>query len=379
MFVMLHLPFVDLHGIHEDSLGRSPRPDWRSDDPGQCFVRNFGGMSRRNAKAFGLVGERAYVEFEHALAFPNPGQHLQDGWTHSIPLRLWFRRLYFDGDIAGRFEIGFNTDPAAEVDILEGRWPAYDAGLLARSVCDIPVEVRSADGSVMTSSLERCGEALGVAYLTATTLHSKRDNHPAHDMIGTALKVGAPAMHVRARADTPVSLPGDRRDVAAGEDGSRMFITSIAKGQRRNTMTVQLSAVDGAETAEERARRVLFAHLNSVLHASDFLAATMDVKTVTSQRLGLKDLTARAVERFGRLTVTAPATEGDEAFAKALRLFADEHAGRVDEIVAKLDALAKDASAPSRLEKVGAWTKGWTEVFADSAIKASVKAMMAAG
>ncbi|MDN4633568.1 hypothetical protein QCD71_18765 [Sphingomonas sp. PsM26] len=378
MFIMIHFPFVDLRGIDESRLGRSPRPDWRSDDPGQCFVRGFGGMSARNAKAFGLVGERAYVEFEHALAFPVLGVHRQEGWSHGVPLRVWFRRLYFDGDIAGRFEIGFNTDAKHETEITTGYWPPYDLSSLARSVCDISVEVRSSDGSVVASSLERCGEALGLAYLVATTLNSERANHPAAEIMGSAFNVGSPAVHVRARSGTPLALPADRRDVVESGDSDHMFLTSVAKAQRRNTMTVQVSCATGAETAEERARRVLFTHLNSVLHASDFLAATMDARTIARHRLGLKELTSRAIERFGKLAVTAPKTDDDDAFAKALRLFSDEHAGRVDGIVAKLDALAKDAAAPGRLERIGGWSKGWTEFFADSAIKASVKALMAA-
>lgn len=378
MFIMLHFPFVDLRGIHEDRLGRSPRPDWRSDDPGQSFVRGFGGMSTRNAKAYGLVGERAYVEFEHALVFPEPGAHRQKGWSHGVPLRLWFRRLYFDGDISGRFEVGFNTDPKFETSIDEGRWPPYDIPALARSVCDIPVEVRSSDGSVSTSSLERCGEALGLAYVAATTLNAARARYPAADLMGSAFKVGSPAIHVRAEARTQLALPVDRRNVAESDDGGRMFLTSIAKAQRRNTMAVQISGGNGIETADERARRVLFTHLDAILHANDFLTSTMDAKSIARHRLELKDLTSRAVDRFGKMVVTAPKTDDEDAFTKALRTFSEEHAGRIDGIVGKLEALAKDAAAPGRLERIGGWTKGWTEFFADSAIKASVKAMMAA-
>ena len=335
-------------------------------------------MSVRNAKAFGLVGERAYVEFEHALAFPTPDAHRQEGWAHGVPLRVWFRRLYFDGDIAGRMEVGFNTDANFENDITTGNWPSYDLSALARSVSDIPVEVRSSDGSVAASTLERCGEALGLAYVVATTLNSERSSHPAAEIMNSAFRVGSPAVHVRTKADMPITLPSDRRDIMKSSDDGHMFLTSVAKAQRRNTITVQVSSEVGPETAEERARRVLFTHLNSVRHASDFLTATMDAKSIARHRLSLKDLTTRAIERFGKLAITAPKTEDEDAFAKALHLFADEHAGRVDEIVAKLDALAKDATAPGRLERIGGWTKGWAEFFADSAINASVKAMMAA-
>lgn len=380
MFIMLHFPFVDLRGIHENRHGRSPRPDWRSDDPGECFVRGFGGMSTRNAKAFGLVGERAYVGFERALVFPKPGAHHQEGWSHSIPLRIWFRRLYFDGDIAGRFEVGFNTDGNFESELASGRWQPYNLPSLARTICDLPVEVRSSDGSITESSLERCGDALGLAYIVATTLNSERAANPATEIMGAVFKVGSPAVHVRVSAGTAFTLPNDRRDIVdstSADHSGRMFLTSVAKGQRRNTMTVQISPPTEAETAEERARRVLFTHLNSVLHASDFLTATLDEKSISRYRLGLKDLTSRAIERFSKLSITAPKTDNDNDFAKALHLFAEEHSGRVDATVSRLDTLSKSAQAPGRIEKVGAWLRGWTEFVTDSAIKASVKALMA--
>lgn len=377
MFVLLQLPFVDLRGLHQDELGRSPRPDWRADDPGESFIRNFGGMSTRNAKAYGLVGERAYIEFEHALAFPKPGHHWQEKWPQSVPLRLWFRRLYFDGEISGRFEIGFNSDPEAERELFKATEVPYDFSLLARSASDVPVEVRSADGSRSQATLERCGEALGMAYLVATTLHSKRNEYPANELMGKMFEVGPASLHIRASEGTPMAIPEDRRDIVDAQEG-HMFLTSVAKAQRRNTVTVQISKPTESESPQERARRVLFSHLNSVLYANDFLAGTMDEKAIAQQKVGLKDLTERALARFGQLTVTAPKTNGDQAFADALKLFAAEHTGRVDGIVAKLGALATDASAPSRLERLGGWFRGWTEFFADSAIDASVKAMMSA-
>ncbi len=378
MFALLQLPFVDLRGLHTDELGRSPRPNWRADDPGESFIRNFGGMSTRNAKAYGLVGERAYIEFEHALAFPRPGHHTQPKWASSVPLRLWFRRLYFDGDISGRFEIGFNADVDAERQLFEASNAAYDLPLLARSISDVLVEVRSGDGTRSQASLERCGEALGLAYLAATTLHSKRHEYPAAELMGKTFKVGAPSLHIRATKRTPIVIPGDRRDIVDASEG-HMFLTSVAKAQRRNTVTVQVSERVEAENPQERARRVLFSHLNSVLHANDFLTAVMDDDAIAKHRLGLKELTARALDRFGNLTVTAPKTGGDQAFADALKLFAAEHAGRVDEIVAKLEELAKEASALSRLERIGAWFKGWTEFVTNSAVEASVKTMLSAG
>lgn len=376
MFVLLQMPFVDLRGLQKDALGRCRQPDWRSDDPGLCFIRNFGGMMTRNAKSYGLVGERAYVEFEHALAFPHEGRHSQDGWSHPLPLPLWFRRLYFDGDISGRFEVGFKLSG----EFLKSVGAVCDLSLLARSICDIPVEVRSPDGTRTQSSLEHCGQTLGLSYLVATTLHSKRNEHLASEMIGKHLKVGAPAVYIRATADTPITIPEDRGDIANSE-GDHFFLTSIAKAQRRNTLMVQISNPRWSEKEppQQRARRVLFSHLNSVLHANDFLSGAMDTKAIAAHRVSLKQLTARAIDRFSKLNMTGPETRGDDGVADALKLFAYENAGRIDEVVEKLEKLAKDASAPSRIERVGAWVKGWSEFVTETTIKAAIDRMMPPG
>lgn len=376
MYISLQLPFVDLRGLHEDALGRSPRPNWRADDPGECFIRNFGEMSTRNRRAFGLVGERAYVESDAALVMPERRGHRQEGWPHALPLWLWYRRLYFDGDISGRFEIGFNTDSALESSLFEAAsGHAYDLAALARTVCDLPFEVRSGDGTTTRAALEKCGEALGLAYLVATTLHASRHKYPAGELMGSKFKVGSPSLHIRAAADTPMHIPNDRRDIEWSDEG-HLFLTSVAKSQRRNTLTVQISKPRAPESPKERARRVLFSHLNSVLHANDFLSATMDKKSIAAQKVGLKDLSERALARFRDLVVTAPKTSGDAEFLEALKLFSIEHAGRLDEAVAKLEALKAEASNPSRLERVGGWVRGWAEFATNAGIEASVKAMM---
>lgn len=374
MFIVLQMPFVDLRGLSADAQGRSPRPNWRANDPGQAFIRGFGQLSTRNADAYGLMGERAYVEFEHALAFPTPGQYRQEGWPRPIPMRLWFRRLYFDGEISGRLEIGFNSHYEAEEQVVGPDKDAYDLPQLARTICDIPVEVRSVDGTRTPSALEHCGNALGLAYVNATTLHSTRNTYPAHELLGSSFKIGSPSIHVRAPDKTPIVASNDRRDIVVA-DQDHLFLTSIAKAQRRNTLSVQISP-GWSETPIERARRVLFSHLNAVLYANDFLTHTMDPKDIVEHRLTLRDLTERAIKRFEKLAVTAPKTDDEDAFTAALLVFAKANAGRIDELVEKLEGMHDKAGAPSRLEKIGTWVRGWTEFVTNAAVQASVESMM---
>jgi len=377
MFVSIYFPFVDLRRICEDQFGRSPRPDWRTDEP-KGFVRHFGGVVNRNAKGYGLIGERAYLEFEHALAFPKPGVHLQPDWPSGIPLRLWYRRMYFDGDISGRFEIGFRTDPNVEEDLFKKGVAPCDVGALARSLSDIEVEIRSGDGSRTTAKLERSAEPLGLAYLVATTLLAKASTYPANELSGKTLVVGRPSIHMRIGGETPIIVPQDRQDIMV-EGDDHFFVTSVANAQRRNTVTVQLSPAHGAESAQERARRVLFAHLNSMLYANDFLAEHMDRKAMTEYRVELRDLVSRTIDRFGAFRPTGPKVEDDWKFAGALKAFAQQNEGRVDEIVERLETLAKSAEAPGRLQRIGTWVKGWTEFATNSAIEAGVKATLSPG
>jgi hypothetical protein len=372
LFIVLQIPFVDLRGLAKDAKGRADRPDWTADDPRQGFVRNFGRLSTRTAEAFGLVGERAYVEFDRALVFPELLHYRQEGWDHSVAMHLWFRRLYFDGDISGRFEIGLNSDQQDELP-LKALNMGYDLSQVGRSISDIPVEVRSVDGSQTRSTLEGCGRSLGLAYLNATTTHAARNTYLATDLIDKDFAVGRPSLHIRV-PDFPVLISKDRRDlVNTGHD--RFFLTTVAKAPRRNSMSVQLSEQE-AESPIERARRVLFSHLASVLFAHDFLTRTMDIKDIAQHRLTLKELAGRAIARFEKLKVTAPETDEDDAFTEALSVFAKANAGRIDQLIDKLEEVKDEAGAPSRLEKVFSLARGISEYISTTAIKAAVESAM---
>lgn len=361
MFGLLQLPFADLRCLTEDRFNRVPRPDWDADVPGECFVRGFGKMSSRNATGYGLMGERAYVEFDHAVAFPTPVRHRQEGWPNEIPLLLWFRRMYFDGDIAGRFEFGFMADPEIERAFFETSLELrYDLARVGRTINEAKVEVRSPDGSRTESRLDRCGTALGRALLTATSTMVGLKTYPPADLEGRFLALGPSIVHLRVPAARPVVETDDRRIILeAGDD--RLFITSAAGSARRNTVTVQISPTTSRrEPPAERARRVLFAHLNAMLFAYSHLVSVADPKEIARHRLGLRDLTEKMLKRFESLKPD-PDNAHDAEFAGALAAFSAAYTGRVDELTDRLQSLADQAAEESKTGKVFNWGRSLFE------------------
>jgi hypothetical protein len=361
MFGLLQLPFADLRCLGVDQFNRVPRPNWTSDNPGECFVRGFGRMSSRNATGYGLMGERSYVEFDHAVVFPTPVRHKQEGWPQEIPLLLWFRRMYFDGDIAGRFEFGFKADPKLEQALFEANPKLrYDLGEVARTINEAKVEVRSPDESRSESRLERCGTALALAFLTATTTSEGLKRYPPADLEGRFLVLGPSTTHLRVPAALPVLDSEDRRRIMeAGDDC--LFITSAAASARRNTVTVQISpTASGREPAAERARRVLFSHLNAMLFAYSHLVGVADAKEIARHRLRLRDLTEKMLKRFEDLK-SDPDNANEAEFAGAMTAFSAAHAGRIDQLTHQLQSLADQAAEQSKAGKVFNWGRSLFE------------------
>lgn len=361
MFGLLQLPFADLRCLAEDRFNRVQRPNWESDDPGECFIRGFGKMSARNATGYGLVGERSYVEFDRAVAFPDPVRHTQEGWSEEIPFLLWFRRMYFDGAIAGRFEFGFMADPKIELAFFEANpGLGYDLAAVGRTINEAKVEVRSPDNSRVESRLDRCGAALARALLAATTTTDGLKRHPPADLEGRYLVLGPPTIHLRIPASLPVLVTDDRRLILEKGDDS-LFITSAGASARRNTIAVQVSpTASRRELPVERARRVLFSHLNAMLFAYSHLVGVSNGKEIARNRLRLRDLTEKMLKRFEDLKPD-PDSSDDAEFAGAMTAFSAAHAGRIDELVDRLQALADQAAERSKSDKTFSWMKSLFE------------------
>lgn len=372
MFVLVQFPLADLRSLAKEKRGRLPKPDWTADDPGPVFIRGFGAIAARNTSAKGLLGERYFADFDQAMRFREPIMHRAEGWSSPLVIHPWFRRFYFDGVISGRFELGFIVKDVDERAAIGSDAP-IDARLVASAIAATRVTVIGSDVLEQNTTLGQIPEPMTLAYLADTTRKAALIDYPLTESAGRYVEVGAPIFHVRMTSD---------RGFVRGKDGqlvkwgvSELFLTSAADGQRRRNVIVQPSPTGAAqETGQERAVRVLFAHLNSLIFGLS--------KLVGARKDGLpgikiedeRTLVAHTIERLSRFSPTGPKNDDDAAFSEALIGFARSYDGRVDELTTKLKALAEELKKPTAKEAAKGYANWVVELVIGKATETAVGA-----
>jgi len=375
MFVVVQIPIVDLRSL-VGGMGRLPVPDWRSDDPGECFVRGFGQMAIRNSDSFGLLGERAFADFNQATKFPPGASYTEDDWAFSPSVQLRFRRLYFDGDISGRFEFGFITDDLLDgVDPDSTAPPTVNPKLVAATVQSFPLKVRNLYGPDEDTTVGECGSALAMAYLAATTRHSALNEFPIADTYKKYIKVGNPIIHIRISSELCLKSIRDIRRI--DWEKGHLYITSAEGEARLSNVLVQESQSESTdETPTERATRVLFSHLNSFIFALNHLTSLEDDLERRDRKAAALDLTNRLQERLASFSPTGPIAEGDDDFSAALRGFGATYKGRTEELTARLKELGDELAKPSSARRGLDYLRGLFELTLTTAVKTSVEVVM---
>jgi hypothetical protein len=369
MFIIAQLPLADFRPLVDGGKGRLTIPDWSSDNLDSGFVRGFGKISARNGSTLGLGGEHAFADFNNALRF-NRVEFQQPGWNRSLPFALWFRRLYYDGQIAGRFEIGFMVP---EDDLLNHyKDHPVDPAAIAQAILSTDVRVHSVDGSLRTTTFANCSELLGLAYLASTTQTEALSKFPIGDTYGIEVSVGKPMLHIRVPLALQIQTSRDRRYLNT-EGDPEVFITSARGSQVRNNVLVQASSEKvNEETPNERLTRVLFAHLNALLFAHSHFARTGQSIAGLSERNFLRHAVTKMIDRFGRFS-QVDGSVSDKEFAEGIKLFAKAYTGRIDELVARLHELSEEWNKATTVESFKRYFKDMTAMILKTAVKATIE------
>jgi hypothetical protein len=127
------------------------------------------------------------------------------------------------------------------------------------------------------------------------------------------------------------------------------------------------------ESASERVTRVLFAHLNAVIFAHSHFVKTGQSIGGLSERNVLRHAVTKMIDRFSRF-VQVDGSVADKEFTEGMKLFAKAYAGRIDELVAKLQELSAEWNKPTTIESCKQYFKGMTELVATTAVKTMVEA-----
>lgn len=375
MFVIVQLPLADMRPLIPGQLGRLPRPDWRADSISEGFIRGFGKIAPRTQSSLALRGERAYADCNNAIRFMQTIALKQETLPKPLYITPWFRRLYYDGEISGRFEFGFLAKDDDEDLVFR---LSNDAGInpaeLGRSFLSTLVQIRSVDGSQTDTTLADCAEPLGLAYLSATTDNAKIASNSPKEIYGHYVKIGSPIIHARISSGRYIETSRDKRLLSVGGEPA-FFLTSPRGAGTRNGIIVQSSYSNSLdETNEERVVRVLFAHLNSVLFAHAHFAAQSN--ETTNSRRNLRAVIKGMLERLARFSPTHSDNQSDEALHEALQLFSSANEGRLDDLCEKLNAIATKMGSPTWGENIVIYAKSLHELAVKATIDAMVKTTM---
>jgi hypothetical protein len=101
MLITVQFPIFDARGLQPVRSARLAKPNWPLPILHQQFVRGFGGIiARKTVGLSGFFSEDRVCNAENALRFASVNMR-------GAPLVV-FRRLFADGDVLVKFEVGFS-------------------------------------------------------------------------------------------------------------------------------------------------------------------------------------------------------------------------------------------------------------------------------
>lgn len=368
-FIVAQIPFADFRPLYSDRLGFLDRPQWEHDSP-TGFIRGFGKVAARNSSSAGLHGEHSFADMDKALRFPERIEYQRpngEGLFRPVP---WFRRLYFDGRLSGRFEVGFRVyENHNDVFPFETPEVRVDPQKLARIILECPVEVHSTNGWKSSGSFGTCWKDIKAAYIEATTRHGEFSH--SFDELLDAVRVGPVFLHARVGVERLASENAELNKLPSATE-STLYTSSSGGNFPRNNLLIQTTSEEiPEESGDERLVRVLFAHLNSVIFAySQLLRGVGDLSENVKQE-NMQSVVAAMLKRLSGLN--ANQDEVDQKFTKGLHIFSEAYGQRVPDLLEKLHALASDWNKPKFPDRLQSYLKRVHDLVITSAVEKTVE------
>lgn len=170
MLISIQFPIADSRRFVEDT-GRLRKPFWPLPTPDKEFVRNYGAIRIRPGGGLdGWVGENKICEASRSISLSSCLTVNNADSQSAIPLRVAFRRYFFDGLAVGKFELGLATKSRDAV-ILDMR----DIKAFMEKFIGLKVRIRNHKGKHMEYSMISAGKPLADSYLYATTQIKHRE------------------------------------------------------------------------------------------------------------------------------------------------------------------------------------------------------------
>lgn len=203
MLISIQFPMADLRGFIR-TTGRLSKPGWPLPTPDKEFVRTYGAVRiRPRGGLSGWIGENEICEATRAIRLSACLTVKSTDSPTAIPLRVAFRRFFFDGLAAGKFELGLATKSRKSLTLSK-----RDIRVLFERFLLLKVRIRQPNRAYIECPLICAGKHLAHSYLAATT----QIGHPEHPE-GWWVRAGSPLLFLECGNREQVRLPYFSRQV----------------------------------------------------------------------------------------------------------------------------------------------------------------------
>ena len=304
MFISITFPVADFRNLHRYNAGRLNRPAWGHSDPQAKFARGFGAIHTRTKSGNGFIGENYYADCDNLVRYPRqcfltPIPNL----NRAILAYPFYRRFYFDGQMAGRFEFGFRLNEGS-IDAIEAtEGPLrYSASSVARQMLESDVRIELADGRKLVGPFSKSMDALRDGWLLSSTKTDALRTFDIESVGSNYVGVGRPFAFIRAGVETNLDNERQKR-MLIQQDDLELFITrSRLHGQHFDTAVTPSKRQLDHETAKERLARLFYTQIRTLAFAHSFY-----LRQVSSGKIeGPKSLEPAVQSLLDRLRDLAP-------------------------------------------------------------------------
>lgn len=310
MYFSVIFPIADFRSLHRDCAGRLERPAWGRADPIAEFARGFGKIQIRTKSGAGYAGENYYADCDNAIKYPS--QYFVKpipGLQRSILAYPIYRRFYFDGSMAGRFELGFRLNEDSIHDIARTKGTVeYSASDIAAQMLQNDIRVKLLDDREINQSFSGAAKALRDAWLLSSTKTKDLNTFDIETVGSKYVGVGAPFIFIRSGRETKLKMEKQLRSLFRN-DGLELFLTrSGRQGQSFDVAVIPSVASLSEETARERLARLFYTQIRVLAYAHSFYLRQVAAGNIS----GPTSLEPAIQALLERLSSLEPA-EGDRA------------------------------------------------------------------
>lgn len=310
MFISITFPLADFRDLHRENAGRLDRPAWGQTDPRAQFARGFGSIHTRTKSGNGFIGENYYADCDNLIRYPQQSflNPIPD-FNRSILAYPFYRRFYFDGQMAGRFELGFRLNEGSidEISAMKGA-VEYSPSTVAKQILGTDLRIELADGRTLIRQFSNAMEALRDGWILSSTKTKALKTYDIETVGSNYVGVGRPFVFIRAGRETQLAKENQMR-MLLKQDDLEFFITrSGIHGQHFDTVVNPSKADLDSETAKERLTRLFYSQIRTLAYAHSFY-----LRQVSSGKIsGPKSLEPAVQALLERLAGLAPLEGQDD-------------------------------------------------------------------